>query len=280
MKVFLTGGTGQLGSALINLLRDKNIEYSAPTRKELDLKNKEKIKCSISKYKPDIIIHSAAYTNVEKAELEKDLAYKVNVESTKWIAKSVKEIDAKLLYISSDYVFDGKKEEAYENYDLPNPINYYGLTKYLGEKQIKTITDKAFIIRTSWLYGKNGNNFVKNILKLTKSNQKIKVIDDQIGSPTYTNDLAELILNIMKTKKYGIYHAVNEGFCSWYHFALEIVRAKNIKVNVKAIKSEKFISNIKRPKNSRLSTKSLENNGFNLLRNYKKALKEYLDCEV
>ena len=241
------------------------------------MSNEEDARDFILNYKPDVVIHCAAYTAVDKAEDEKDLCYSINVQGTGYVAQACREMNAKMVYISTDYVFDGEKEEPYEITDKPNPINHYGLTKYLGEQEVEKNLNKFFIVRTSWVFGKNGNNFVKKMLRLGQERKEIKVVSDQVGSPTYTYDLARLIVDMIQTDKYGIYHATNEGYCSWYEFATEIFKITGMTdVKVLPVKSEEFPTKARRPKNSRLSKSELEIKDFNLLMNWQDALTRYI----
>jgi len=227
-------------------------------------------------YKPDVVIHCAAYTAVDKAEDERDLCYAVNVLGTKNIVEACKELDAKMVYISTDYVFDGEKEEPYEVTDTPNPVNYYGYTKYLGEEAVKNNLEKYFIVRISWVFGKNGNNFVKTMLRLGQERKEIKVVCDQIGSPTYTFDLAKLLCDMIQTDKYGIYHATNEGYCSWYEFACEIFKIAGMDVKVIPIKSEEYSTRAKRPRNSRLSKENLVEKKISVLPKWNTSLEKFI----
>ncbi len=276
MKVLVTGFTGQLGYDVVKRLEHLNIECLGTSSKDFDLTNESATKCFIKNYKPDAVIHCAAYTAVDKAEIEKEKCYRINVLGTSYIAQACKDINAKLAYISTDYVFDGRNEQPYEVTDKPNPINYYGKTKYEGELEVQKFIDKAFILRISWLFGINGNNFVKTMLKLGRERKEVNVVSDQIGSPTYAHDLAKLIVDIVCTDKYGIYHVTNEGYCSWYEFAINIFDMAGMDVKVNPIKTEDYPTRALRPRNSRLSKKSLELNGFKKLPNWKTALEEYL----
>ena len=262
MKVLVTGANGQLGYDVIKRLDSEDIEYLGTDRESLDITNEEQVKRVISDYNPDAVIHCAAYTAVDKAEDEKELCYSINVLGTKYVAEACKEINAKMVYISTDYVFDGEGDKPFEVTDKPNPINYYGQTKYEGEVEVQKILDKYFVVRISWVFGRNGNNFVKTMLRLGKERDEISVVADQIGSPTYTADLAKLLVEMVKTDKYGVYHATNEGYCSWYEFACEIFKQAGIDVRVNPIKTEEYPTRAKRPKNSRLSKETLLNNGF------------------
>jgi len=275
MKVLVTGANGQLGFDVVKRLKSINAECLGVDRNDFDLTDELKTKKFIKEYKPDIVIHCAAYTAVDKAEEEKEICYKVNVLGTRYITQVCANIGAKMVYISSDYVFDGEGEEPFEVTDKPNPINYYGKTKYEGELEVKKYLDKAFIIRTSWVFGINGNNFVKTMLKLGKEKRQINVVSDQIGSPTYTYDLAKLISDMIFTEKYGVYHATNEGFCSWYEFACEIFKLAGIDVIVKSIKTEDYPTRAVRPKNSKLSKVFLEH-CFYRLPAWQDSLKRYI----
>lgn len=274
-KYLITGGNGQLGTDIILELEARKIKsYYAPNIDILDITNKENVDDVISKYKPNIILHCAAYTNVDKAEDEKDLCYNINVNGTKNIIEASKKINSKLIYISTDYVFDGSKEGYYETYDKGNPINYYGKTKYLGELEVLKYI-KSFVVRVSWLYGINGNNFVKTMLRLAETNNKLRIINDQFGSPTYTPDLAKFLLDISNTDKYGIYHATNSGITNWYEFAQTIFKLNNINIELEPITTKEYKTNAKRPLNSKLSKKSIIDNNFNLLPEWQDALKRY-----
>ena len=276
MRVLVTGVKGQLGFDVIERLKNNNIECLGVDKEDFDLINEQSTKTFIINYNPDVVIHCAAYTAVDKAEDEKELCYKINVLGTKYIADICSEINAKMVYISTDYVFDGAGEKAFDITDVAKPINYYGKTKYQGELEVQKLLNKYFIIRISWVFGLNGNNFVKTMLRLAKDRDELSVISDQIGSPTYTYDLAKLILKIIQTDKYGIYHATNEGYCSWYEFANEIFEISGMNINVKPITTEQYPTIAIRPKNSKLSKNSLDINGFNRLRDWKKALEHFL----
>ena len=194
----------------------------------------------------------------------------------KILPKFAKKINAKMLYISTDYVFDGTKDGFYEVYDKPNPINVYGKTKLLGEQAVQKILDKYFIVRISWVFGEHGNNFVKTMLRLGKERKEINVVADQYGSPTYTADLAPLLVEMIKTEKYGVYHATNEGVCTWAEFAEEIFKIADIDIKVNHITTAEYPTRAKRPMNSRLSKNSLVINSFYVLKNWQNALKNYL----
>lgn len=275
-KVLVTGASGQLGFDVVKRLKSLEINSLGVGSRELDIVDEKQIKRCIESFLPTTIIHCAAYTAVDKAEEERDKCYKVNVIGTKNLAEICKEFDIKLLYISTDYVFDGKGNTPFEEDEQPNPLNYYGYTKAEGEKIIKELLKKFFIVRTSWLYGINGNNFVKTMLKLSETQNVIYVVNDQIGSPTYTKDLAELIIDIALTDKFGIYHGVNEGYCSWYEFACEIFRLTEKNIKVTPISTNEYPAKAKRPLNSRLSKKNLDKNHFKRLPHWQDALKRFL----
>lgn len=277
MKWLVTGVNGQLGYEVVNSLKEQgHSEILAVDVKEMDLTNFNKVREVIQNYKPDIIIHCGAYTAVDKAEDEKDLAYKINSEATRVIAECTKDTDAKLIYISTDYVFDGNGDTPFETTSIPKPQNTYGLSKRIGEYYIENLLDKYFTVRISWVFGKNGNNFIKTMLRLGREKESLSIVNDQIGSPTYAKDLSYLLIDIAKSDKYGVYHATNEGLCSWYDFAQEIFTLTNIKVKVNPCDSSQFKTKAVRPKNSRLSKKSLIENEFKTLPTWQDALKRYL----
>ena len=274
--VLVTGSNGQLGFDIMRELKKRNIKCIGTVRDSFDLTNYDDTEVYISNIKPDCIIHCAAYTNVNKAEEEKDLCYKVNVKGTENIAKVCKKIDSKMIYISTDYVFDGTKESPYEINDTPNPLSTYGKSKYEGELKVKENLNKYFIVRTSWVFGSHGNNFVKTMLKLGKERDSIDVVCDQVGSPTYTVDLARLLCDMALSNKYGVYHATNEGFCSWAEFAEEIMKRANLKCKINFVKSDEYKTKAVRPLDSKFSKKSILKNGFESLPKWNLALKKLL----
>lgn len=276
MKVLVTGANGQLGYDVVKELQKQNIECYGAIRKDFDLVDFETTEKFIVNYMPDVVIHCAAYTAVDKAEDEQGLCYLVNASATENIAEICKKINAKMLYISTDYVFDGTKDGFYEVDDIPNPINVYGKTKLLGEQAVQRILDKYFIVRISWVFGEHGNNFVKTMLKLGKERKEINVVADQYGSPTYTADLAPLLVEIIKTDKYGIYHATNEGVCTWAEFAEEIFKFAGLDVMVNHITTTEYPTRAQRPMNSRLNKESLISNSFKKLNYWEISLKNFL----
>lgn len=278
MKVLVTGINGQLGYDVVKELERRNIEYIAAGRNEFDITDSASTEKFIEKSTPDAVIHCAAYTTVDLAEEEKEKAFEVNAEGTKNIALACKKIDAKMIYISTDYVFNGQGQQPYEVDDEKGPLGVYGKSKLKGEEYVREILEKYFIVRISWVFGINGKNFVKTMLNIGKSRSMLTVVNDQIGSPTYTPDLAVLLCDMVQTEKYGVYHATNEGeFISWYDFACEIFKQAGYSTEVKPVTTEEYgISKAERPKNSRLSKKNLDENGFSRLPNWKDALKRYI----
>ncbi len=276
IKVLVTGVKGQLGYDVVKRLDALGIEHVDVDIDDFDLTDKEQTEAFILNCKPDVVVHCAAYTAVDKAEDEKEKCYAVNVEGTKNIAGACKLADTKMVYISTDYVFDGLWTEPQPEDKTTKPVNYYGYSKEQGEKVVREILEKYFIIRTSWVYGKNGNNFVKTMLKLAESRDELNVINDQIGAPTYTPDLAALICDILQTTKYGTYHGVNEGCISWYNFAVAIFEKAGIEMKVNPIPTSEYPTRAKRPLNSRLSKSKLDQNGFNRLPKWEDALDRYL----
>ena len=277
IKVLVTGSNGQLGYDVVKELQKQNIESYGATRKDFDLADFEATEQFIVNYMPDVVIHCAAYTAVDKAEDEQGLCYLVNASATENIAKICKKINAKMLYISTDYIFDGTKEGFYEVDDTPNPINVYGKTKLLGEQAVQRILAKYFIVRISWVFGEHGNNFVKTMLKLGKERKELNVVADQYGSPTYTIDLAPLLVEMIKTDKYGIYHVTNEGVCTWAEFAEEVFKIAKLDVKINSITTAEYPTRAPRPMNSRLSKKKLYINNFRILENWKDALEKFIN---
>lgn len=275
MKYLITGSSGQLGYDIIKELEKRGkLDYMAPNSSVMDITNANLTEEVILSYKPDIIFHCAAYTAVDKAEEDKETCYSVNVIGTKNIVESAKKINAKVVYISTDYVFDGTKESCYEVSDIPNPVNYYGYTKLLGEEEIKKL-DEYLIVRISWVFGINGKNFIKTMLSLAETKEEISVVCDQVGSPTYTEDLSKLLVDMVENNKNGLFFVTNEGYCSWYEFAKYIfeINNKNIKVNKILTKDYKTLA--KRPINSRLSKEKLDEEHLQRLPDWKDATKRF-----
>lgn len=282
MKILVTGVKGQLGYDCVKELEKRGYtNVIGIDKEELDITNEDAVIEFITNYKPDVVMHNAAWTAVDKAEEMPDKVYEVNALGPKYIAKACKMVNAKMVYISTDYVFDGLGEKAFEIDDPKKGLSIYGSTKSQGEDFVKEMIDNYFIVRISWVFGKNGNNFVKTMLKLADMGKtELNVVCDQIGSVTYTADLAVLLCDMIETEKYGIYHATNEGFISWADFAVEIFRQakRDVKVNYVTTKEYRALvpNQATRPLNSRMSKKSLEEAGFRLLPNWKDALKRYL----
>lgn len=276
MKILVTGYNGQLGFDVVKELQKRNIECKGVDRDDFDITDSDAVHDYINTYNPDAVIHCAAYTAVDKAEDEPEICKKVNVTGSENIARVCAENDIKMVYISSDYVFGGTGSKAFET-DAPiNPCNVYGESKADGEKAVASLCKKHFIIRTSWVFGLNGGNFVKTMLRLAETHSELSVVDDQIGSPTYTPDLAVLICDMVVSDKYGTYHATNENYCSWAQFASEIMRLKNKNVKINPVTTAEYGAKALRPLNSRLSKKSLDDAGFNRLPTWQDALKRYL----
>ena len=276
MKVMVTGITGQLGFDVMRELAKRNIESIGAARKDFALTDVEGMRSFIERHKPDAIIHCAAYTAVDKAEDEPELAMAVNGHAVGTLARICRDLDCKLLHISTDYVFPGDGVEPYEVDDRKAPMNAYGRSKLAGEEAILSTLEKYFIVRISWAFGINGKNFVRTMLRLSETRDRLTVVDDQIGSPTYTADLARLLVEMVQTDRYGIYHATNEGFCSWAEFATEIFRQAEVSTVVEPVESSAYPTKAIRPKNSRLSKKNLDAAGFERLPSWKDAVGRYL----
>lgn len=277
MRILVTGAKGQLGYDVIKELRARGIEHVGVDVEDFDITDEKATTKFIKNYYPDTVIHCAGYTLVDSAEDNKETCMNVNYGGTKNIVLSCKEINSKLIYITTDYIFDGEKTLPYEVNDTANPLNVYGLSKFLGERLIQEEISNFFIVRVSWMFGHSKKNFVEAIIRLGKENDKVNVIDDQIGSPTYTCDVADLLIRLAETEKYGVYHATNEGFCSWAEFANEIMKRAGLKCKINPVHSDKYGSKAKRPKNSRLSKQSLLVNGFMLLPSWENALCRYIN---
>lgn len=277
MKVLVTGVKGQLGYDVMNELASRGIEGVGVDVEEMDVTDAKACETVITKVKPDAVIHCAAYTAVDAAEDNLELCRKINAEGTRYIAKLCKALDIKMMYLSTDYVFNGGGERPWEPDDHREPLNVYGLTKYEGEISVEQNVRDYFIVRIAWVFGVNGKNFIKTMLRLGKEKGAVSVVDDQIGSPTYTYDLARLLVDMIQTDHYGRYHATNEGICSWYEFACEIFRQAGMdEVKVTPVDSSGFPVKAKRPKNSRMSKEKLTENGFKRMPPWQDALARYL----
>jgi len=277
MRVLVTGVKGQLGYDVVNELIKRGHFAIGVDIDEMDITDPESVERVITEANVEAVVHCAAYTAVDKAEEFPDLCNQVNVEGTRNIAVVCRELDLKMIYISTDYVFSGTGTEPFGEYDPKAPTNVYGESKLGGELAVTKLVKKHFIVRISWAFGLNGNNFVKTMLKLGKERGSVNVVDDQIGSPTYTYDVARLLVDMLPTEKYGTYHATNEGYCSWYEFAVEIFRYAKMDVTVIQVDSSAFEVKAVRPKNSRLWKTELDKAGFAHLPTWEDALHRYLD---
>lgn len=274
--IIVTGAKGQLGGDVCELLKQQNIPFIGIDREELDITDKKAVDTFFDENKADALIHCAAYVAVDKAELEKAACFAVNENGSRNLAEACKKHDIKMLYVSTDYVFNGDGEDPFEIDDEKAPLNVYGLSKLKGEEAVKETLEKYFIVRTSWVFGEKNTNFISTMLHLSQTRNEINVVDDQIGSPTYSKDLAELICQIIKTELYGTYHGTNEGFCSWYELAKKTYLTANKDIKVIPVSSNEFPTKATRPKNSRLSKRCLDDNGFDRLPHWEDAVERYL----
>lgn len=277
MKVLVTGVKGQLGFDVMKVLNKRGIDCLGADIEEFDITDYDMTRKFITEYGPDVVVHCSAYTAVDKAEENIDVCRAVNVDGPKNIATVCRELDCKMVYISTDYVFPGVGDTFYEVDDATGPLGQYGMTKLDGEIAVKSCIDKYFIVRISWVFGINGNNFVKTMLRVGKDRDEVNVVADQIGSPTYTADLAVLLCDMLETERYGTYHATNEGICSWADFTEEIFRQAGYSTKVNRVTTEEYGAKAPRPKNSRMSKKSLDDNGFARLPDWKDALARYME---
>lgn len=279
MKIIVTGSNGQLGTDVAAELSANGHEVIGADLPETDITDETQIISLIEESMADAVIHCAAFTNVDLAETERDLCRKINVDGTLNIARACRKQGIKMLYISTDYVFSGEGEDAFETDSLKAPCNFYGESKLAGEIAVTENCNKYFIVRISWVFGENGKNFVKTMLRLSKERDTLTVVCDQVGSPTYTKDLSKLLCNMIETEKYGVYHATNEGYCSWAEFASKIMELSCAETKIVPIPSSEYKSAAVRPANSRLSKKSLDENEFDRLPTWEDALKRYLLSE-
>ncbi len=275
MKVFVTGVKGQLGHDVVNELEKRGHTAIGVDIEEMDITDKDAVKRVITQASPEAVIHCAAYTAVDAAEEQAELCHRVNGLGTENIAEVCKELNCKLMYISTDYVFNGQGTRPWEPDDERAPLNVYGQTKYEGELAVEAL-EKYFIVRIAWVFGVNGKNFIKTMLNLGKTRDHLTVVDDQVGSPTYTYDLARLLVDMIETEKYGRYHATNEGICSWYEFACEIFKKAGIEITVSPVSSNEYPAKAKRPQNSRMDKSKLKEMGFKPLPTWQDALERYL----
>ncbi|MHA7579451.1 dTDP-4-dehydrorhamnose reductase [Paenibacillus vandeheii] len=282
MKVLVTGANGQLGRDVVLLLEKEGHSVLACDRDQLDITNQAQCNDVISSYIPEVVIHCAAYTAVDAAETDIDGAYKVNAVGTRNVAVAAERAGAKLIYISTDYVFDGNSSSPYQEYDDTNPQSVYGKSKRAGELLVQSLSSKWFVVRTSWVYGLYGNNFVKTMLKLGEEKPKLQVVHDQIGSPTYTVDLVRFLVKLMQSEMYGVYHASNSGTCTWYEFTEAIfAEARNvggftIQAQLEPCTTEQFPRPAPRPRNSVMDHLSIRTNGLADIRPWREGLREFI----
>lgn len=276
MRILVTGASGQLGYDVERELERRGIEHLGTSSRELDITDREAVERLMQSYRPDAVVHCAAYTKVDLAEDEPERCWAVNADGTRNLAAACREIGAKMLYISTDYVFPGTGEQFRRTDDPVSPVNTYGRSKLAGELAVQSLLEKYFIVRISWVFGKNGNNFVKTMLRLAETKAELSVVCDQIGSPTYTADLAPLLCDMVQTERYGVYHATNEGTCAWSEFAEAIFELAGRQVVVHPIPTSAYPTRAARPLNSRMSKECLHSNGFQELPEWKNALARYL----
>lgn len=275
LTLLVTGANGQLGQELVRMSDDR-VRIVGYGRDRLDITDLEQCREALAAVRPDAVIHAAAYTGVDKAEADPDEAYRVNALGTRNLAIAVREQGAKLCYVSTDYVFNGRGTSPYNEYDNTDPQSVYGKSKRAGEVLLQSLSDRYFIVRTSWVYGKYGNNFVKTMLKLAAARDSVTVVEDQIGSPTYTYDLAKFLIELAQTEAYGIYHASNTGTCSWYEFARAIFEESGIAIRTEPCTTEQFPRPAPRPAYSVMDHAAIRQNGLTDLRPWREALRAFL----
>jgi dTDP-4-dehydrorhamnose reductase len=276
MKILVTGANGQLGYDLRRVLSQMGHEVIGLGRDELDVCNGVQVRNVIDRIQPDVVVHAAAYTAVDQAETNIDDAFRVNTDGSRNVAVAAESVGAKVCYISTDYVFDGTSDRPYREYDPVHPVSIYGQSKLGGEVLTQTLSSRYFIVRTSWVFGVGGANFVKTMLKLGQDRDSLMVVNDQQGSPTYTVDLASFVGHLVASDKYGIYHASNTGSCTWYEFAKAIFEDEGLLVNVAPCTTAEFPRPAARPRNSVLDHIALRTNGFSELPHWRDALRRFL----
>lgn len=282
MKVLVTGSAGQLGQDLVLLLQKQGHQVLGCDRQEMDITNLDQCVEIITGFRPDAVIHCAAHTAVDAAETDIDAAYLINAAGSRNVALAAEKAGAKLVYISTDYVFGGMGTQPYHEYDNTDPKSIYGKSKRAGEILVQSLSSKYFIVRTSWVYGKYGSNFVKTMLKLGQEKPQLQVVNDQIGSPTYTVDLANFLLELIQTEKYGVYHASNSEFCTWYEFTQAIFAEAEELLGLKftaklePCTTEQFPRPAPRPRYSVLEHLSIRTNGFRDIRPWREGLRDFL----
>ena len=277
IKILVTGVKGQLGYDICRVLSDRGIENRGVDLDDFDITDAEAVKAYIESYRPTAVIHCSAFTAVDRAEDEIELCTHVNADGAKNIAEAADAVGAKMMYISTDYVFPGTGDRFYEPDDPTGPLSVYGKTKLMGENAVRAASNRHFIVRISWVFGINGKNFIKTMLRLSETKTDLNVVCDQIGSPTYTYDLSRLLCDMIVTDRYGTYHATNEGTCSWAEFAAEIMRLAGKSTVIHPIPTSEYPTRASRPLNSRMSKDKLEANGFSRLPHWKDALARYLN---
>lgn len=276
MKVLVTGVNGQLGWEVVRLLRERGVECRGVDVEDFNLTDGPAVKACVQAYEPDVIVHCAAYTAVDKAESEPEICAAVNGDGTLNVVRAALSVGAKMVYISTDYVFSGDGEEPWTEDSPYDPRNVYGLSKVQGEIAVRSLLKRYFLIRTSWVYGIHGKNFVRTMLRLGSERPEIRVVDDQIGSPTYAVDLARVICDLIPTEKYGIYHVTNEGYMSWARFAGMILAGSGTSCRVIPVPSSQYPTPARRPLNSRLSAGKLRESGIQPMPTVENALGRYL----
>ncbi|MCM1544602.1 MAG: dTDP-4-dehydrorhamnose reductase [Ruminococcus sp.] len=274
--IIVTGAGGQLGGDVCEILKSRGISHVATDSAELDITNREKVEAFFSEHNPDAVIHCAAYTAVDRAEDDAERCMDVNYGGTLNLARCCEKMNIKILYVSTDYVFRGDGEAPFEVDDEKAPLNVYGKSKLAGENAVTEHCKRFFIVRTSWVFGEKNTNFIHTMLRLSETHESVNVVCDQVGSPTYSKHLALLLCNMIMTEKYGVYHATNEGFCSWSELASKTFELAGKPTKVNPVTSAEFSSKASRPLNSRLSKQSLDNAGFCRLPNWRDAVEEYL----
>lgn len=282
MKVLVTGAQGQLGIDVVDVFSQIGHEVISCGREELDITDMDNSQRVIMHHSPDIIIHCAAYTAVDAAETDIDGAYLVNTVGTRNIALASESVGAKLVYISTDYVFNGQADRPYHEYDNTDPQSIYGKSKRAGELLVQELTTKWFVVRTSWMFGLHGNNFVKTMLRLGRENRQLQVVNDQKGSPTYTKDVVHFLVNLTASEKYGVYHASNSGACTWYEFTKAIfedahrVLGVSLAATLEPCATDQFPRPAPRPSNSVLEHVAIRTNGFDELPHWRDGLRQFL----
>lgn len=276
MKILVTGVKGQLGYDVVQEGESRGLQMYGTDVDNMDITDAEQVRTVIISYRPDAVIHCAAYTAVDAAEDNQELCRRINVDGTRNIAEVCKELDIPMMYFSTDYVFNGQGENFWKEDDEKQPLNIYGQTKYDGELAVQGLVKKYFILRISWVFGVNGNNFIKTMLRVGPARGEVGVVADQIGSPTYTYDLAKLVIDMIQTDKYGAYHVTNDGICSWYEFACEIFKQAGLDVRVNPLTTAEYPAKAARPFNSRMLKEKLTSAGFHMLPSWQDAVARYI----